>query len=501
MKLFLITLLLLFTLTGAKQAPSKIINGQVVAASDHRGIPAVQIRVAAKSIHTTSDVDGHFQLQAEIGDIVTFDALGYQKKSLKIESKTILRVILEESETLLDEIAFVETDAASSKYMEVGSARSVAAKRSSDAVGREAMAVATADRGIVSDRSRPLQNPSPQAGLLTAGEWNDLENWSFWTKLTNNKEYAKYAAYWTIYTGRKLAFQVVDQNGKGLLNIPVKLMAQGKVQFETLTDRYGMAHLFVDPFENDKSLALADFSVDINNGEEIRKALRVNQATVRIQIKKAKAFKKQIDIAYVVDATGSMGDEMEYLKVELLDVLKRIQRQRPNYSIHTGTVFYRDLDDEYVTRKSAFTKDAAQTLAFIQAQQADGGGDFPEAVDKAIQTALSELQWDSQAATKLLFLLLDAPPHHDAAVIENLKVSLRLAAQKGIKVIPIVASGIDKETEFLMRYMAQITNGTYVFITNDSGIGNAHLEPTVGKYQVEKLNALLERLVLKYVAE
>ena len=76
---------------------------------------------------------------------------------------------------------------------------------------------------------------------------------------------------------------------------------------------------------------------------------------------------------------------------------------------------------------------------------------------------------------------------------------MRPPAQKGIKLIPVVASGIDKETEFLMRYTAIATNGTYVFITNHSGIGNDHLEPTVGEYEVELLNKLLVRLINSYL--
>ncbi|HEY0108510.1 MAG TPA: hypothetical protein VGB67_02715, partial [Fibrella sp.] len=58
--------------------------------------------------------------------------------------------------------------------------------------------------------------------------------------------------------------------------------------------------------------------------------------------------------------------------------------------------------------------------------------------------------------------------------------------------------GIDKETEFLMRMLAIGTQGTYVFITNDSGIGNTHLIPSVGDYQVEYLNELMLRLIVKY---
>jgi len=50
----------------------------------------------------------------------------------------------------------------------------------------------------------------------------------------------------------------------------------------------------------------------------------------------------------------------------------------------------------------------------------------------------------------------------------------------------------------MMRFISIATNGTYVFITNDSGIGNSHLSPTVGKYDVEYLNNLMVRLIKKY---
>lgn len=165
----------------------------------------------------------------------------------------------------------------------------------------------------------------------------------------------------------------------------------------------------------------------------------------------------------------------------------------------TGSVFYRDEGDDYVTRVSAFTSNITTTLNFIKQQQASGGGDFPEAVHTALDKAVNNLQWSSTARTRILFLLLDAPPHYENNVITDLQKHIKDAAAKGIKVIPITASGIDKETEFLMRFLAVTTNGTYVFITNDSGVGNEHLEPTVGKYDVELLNNLMVRLINKYI--
>ncbi len=46
-----------------------------------------------------------------------------------------------------------------------------------------------------------------------------------------------------------------------------------------------------------------------------------------------------------------------------------------------------------------------------------------------------------------------------------------------------------------MRLFAISTNGTYIFITNHSSIGNDHLEATVGPYEVEYLNNLMVRLL------
>ena len=65
--------------------------------------------------------------------------------------------------------------------------------------------------------------------------------------------------------------------------------------------------------------------------------------------------------------------------------------------------------------------------------------------------------------------------------------------------IPVAASGVDKDTEFMLRFFDLATGGTYVFLTDDSGIGNSHIKATVGDHKVEKLADLMVRLIKKYV--
>ena len=95
-------------------------------------------------------------------------------------------------------------------------------------------------------------------------------------------------------------------------------------------------------------------------------------------------------------------------------------------------------------------------------------------------------------------MLLDAPAHHNTDVINSLHSSIANYAKNGILLIPIAASGADKNTEFMLRFFAISTGGTYVFITDNSGVGGQHTEPSVGKFQVEKLNELIVRLIKFY---
>ena len=81
---------------------------------------------------------------------------------------------------------------------------------------------------------------------------------------------------------------------------------------------------------------------------------------------------------------------------------------------------------------------------------------------------------------------------------ERLQRLILQAAEKGIRIVPIGASGINKSTEYLMRALALGTNGTYTFLTDHSGIGNSHIKPSTDSYEVETLNALLVRILKSY---
>jgi len=336
----------------------------------------------------------------------------------------------------------------------------------------------------------------PQGGLVTAGEWNDLDNWDFYQKTLMKEPFKGFPDDWQMYTNHRIAVAITAKN-KPAANATVTLFRNDTPIWTAKTDNLGRAELWVGAFQKEKELNTALLRLKVN--EQWVSTATISETQVnRIALDETlPSPTNQVQIAFMVDATGSMGDELEFLKMDLKKVINEVQKTNTQLKISTATVFYRDEGDEYVVKHSPFTEDINQTTEFISQQRADGGGDFPEAVDKAL-VQLNQLQWQAEARTRIAFLVLDAPPHNKPAVISSIQYSVKTAAASGIKLIPVVASGIDKTTEFLMRFIAMYTNGTYVFITDHSGIGNKHLEPSVGEYQVEKLSDLMVRLIKKY---
>ena len=76
--------------------------------------------------------------------------------------------------------------------------------------------------------------------------------------------------------------------------------------------------------------------------------------------------------------------------------------------------------------------------------------------------------------------------------------SVAEAAKQGIRIIPVASSGVDLTTEIILRSFAASTGGTYIFITDDSGVGGGHKEAEVGEHVVETLNECMIRVSCEY---
>jgi len=206
---------------------------------------------------------------------------------------------------------------------------------------------------------------------------------------------------------------------------------------------------------------------------------------------------RKLDLALVVDTTGSMSDELEYLKVEIDSIAKTIYQMFPNVDQRYSLVVYRDDGDQYVTRTFDFTASLAEFRATLSEQSAQGGGDYPEAMHLALQSA-AKLDWRDRDTARVLFLVADAPPH-DRFAGRTLEAVEALRG-RGVRVFPVAASGVAMKAEFVMRAAGFLTLGQYLFLTDHSGVGNPHAEPHVPEYQVERLDRLMIRMIASELA-
>lgn len=200
-----------------------------------------------------------------------------------------------------------------------------------------------------------------------------------------------------------------------------------------------------------------------------------------------------LDLAIVFDTTGSMGDELRYLQSEFEAIVSSLKAKYPSVSQRYSLVVYRDQGDQYVTKSSPFVSDVSEFRATMAKERAGGGGDFPEAVDEALEH-MTQLDWDASAGTaRVAFWVADAPHHVGAEA--RVAAATKAAAAKDVHVYPVAASGTDDRTEYTMRSVAQMTGGRYLFLTDDSGIGNAHAEPRIPCYFVTRLDHAIERML------
>lgn len=470
------------------------INGKV---TNDRGEAAAGITVTEKGTKTSvlTDSSGTFSIAvSKIPSTLFFQGVAYAALEYRVTERNYIKDITVTLHVFNSELA---------EIVVVGYAKAIrSAAVAPTALRRVTISGKSAGLSIRKDvGSVPMKLPSgfknegSRPGVLTAGELSDFKKWKLWSDYSNT-DFKTWSNHWGIRLNRRYSVQVQNQDHNALVGEKVYLVnyITKDTVWSALTDNTGKAELWANV--SNQGNENTRYFIGCRNKEITSPSLFENGIN-RLVVNRPCNISNTVDIAFVVDATGSMGDEIQYLQEELRDIISRTADKYSNIQLRTGAVFYRDHGDEYLTRFNDFHADPSNLISFIKKQSARGGGDIPEAVEDALSTALDSLQWNEAADAKMLFLVLDAPPH-DAAKTKMYELITK-AAKRGIRIVPVVCSGIDKSTEYLMRCIALATNGSYVFLTDDSGVGNAHIKPTTDELTVELLNNLLQRLISEMI--
>lgn len=207
-----------------------------------------------------------------------------------------------------------------------------------------------------------------------------------------------------------------------------------------------------------------------------------------------------LDVLFLLDATGSMGDEIDRLKQTIDTVADRVASLDPAPDVRFAMTLYRDEGDAFVTANYDFTSDIEQFRAALADVVADGGGDYPEALDEGLADALAKPAWrDPAQAIQLIFIIADAPPHVGRQVATPYTDSVVTAVERGIKIFPVASSESDDQAEAVFRQLAQATGAPFVFLSNGAGGAATGGSTDISSIDYEEL--ALDELVVRLIAE
>lgn len=204
---------------------------------------------------------------------------------------------------------------------------------------------------------------------------------------------------------------------------------------------------------------------------------------------------RTLEMVFVLDTTGSMSGLLEGAKQRIWGIVNDVMRQDSHPAVKVGLVAYRDRGDAYVTQVQPLTDDLDKIYSTLMDYRADGGGDTPENVRRAMADALNKSGWSSSSSTtaQIIFLVGDAPPHDDYQDEPDTAVTAAQALRRGI-VVNTIQCGSESKTKPIWELIASRGQGRYFAIPQDGGV-----QAITTPYD-EKLTDLGNRLGRTYVA-
>jgi hypothetical protein len=203
----------------------------------------------------------------------------------------------------------------------------------------------------------------------------------------------------------------------------------------------------------------------------------------------------KVDVVFVLDTTGSMGGLIEGAKLKIWSIANSIIGGAPTPDLRVGLVGYRDVGDAYVTRSFGLSEDLDEVYGNLMSFTADGGGDTPEHVNRALHEAVENMEWNPDGkALRILFLVGDAPPHTDYDDGFDYEEICESAVRRDI-IINTIQCGNMAETAGIWREIALLGEGEYAAIAQSGGMRSV---PTPMDAELSRLSVELDATVVAF---
>ena len=178
----------------------------------------------------------------------------------------------------------------------------------------------------------------------------------------------------------------------------------------------------------------------------------------------------KVEVVFCLDTTGSMSGLLEGAKLKIWGIANQIITGEPMPSLSIGLVGYRDYEDAYITKIYQLSSDLDTVFENLTGFRAEGGGDTPEHVNKALWDAVNSIGWSSDDKTlKIVFLVGDCPPHMDYKDGYDYRNECRDAVIRDI-IVNTVQCGDSNETVRYWKEIARLGEGRYAKIEQSGGM-------------------------------
>lgn len=304
--------------------------------------------------------------------------------------------------------------------------------------------------------------------------------------------------HYPINVSERIVLKVTDREKLPIPNAVVKVYGDGNLLFQGKTYSDGTCPFFPSEF----SSGIGAYRVKLSHNQH-EKEVTVNrrarrEVDIRWDVPRAIGERVPLDILFILDTTGSMGEEIERLKrtIEIINLNLATMKARP--LVRFGMVLYRDRRDEYVTKVIPLTENLAQFQQKLDEVEADGGGDYPEDLQAALDDAMHRINW-SERGVRMAFIVTDASVHLDYGQSYTYVSAAKDARKKAVKVFSVGTGGLSIDGEYVLRQISQYTLGKFIFLTygekgeSEGGREGSVSHHTGANYQTDKLESIIMR--------
>lgn len=321
---------------------------------------------------------------------------------------------------------------------------------------------------------------SQQFQISGSGDWDDNANYRRFQDLVSRAP-----VHETVDVSNRQYVVVLDEDEKGVANCPVTLSdAEGRTATLT-TLASGRLALFPQLYGFEGPLQASAQCLSTSATATVSLAKEDGVTVVHLDAAREKRASATLDLAFVLDVTGSMSAEIEAMKETIDAVASQIVSANES-KVRLALVAYRDYGDVPEFEVVDFTTDLELFRAYVEGLEAQGGGDAPEAVNEALHRATT-LDWNPAATARMAFVIGDAPPH--AQEQYSAVRSAAVLACGGVKTFTVATTGQSLDGRYIFRQVSQMTQATHLFLLR--GESGSESECSNQEFRTDDLHSLV----------